>query len=58
MKLEPTTQRAYVDMGYEKEEEIAKKLLKKNMDISEIQEITGLSLEEIKKLSQNNTANN
>lgn len=31
--------------------EIAKKLLKKNMNINEIQEITELSLEEIKKIS-------
>ena len=30
--------------------EIAKKLLKKNIDISEIQEITGLTEEEIKQL--------
>lgn len=35
--------------------EIAKKLLKKNMDIDEIREITGLSLEKIKKLLQDGT---
>lgn len=35
-----------------KQIEIAKKLLKMNLDISKIQEVTGLSLEEIKKLEK------
>lgn len=37
----------------EKQIEIAKKLLKMNLDISKIQEATGLSLEKIKELSKN-----